>query len=87
LGEVEGEDILVVGDGDDGLQDENTGSGYDSVLRAEVRVLPQDAVVLLVAANYVGEFDWRAFGVVVPCVEVLYCAYTGFLWSATSLDY
>jgi len=87
LSKVEGKDVLVVGDGDDGLQDEDTGSGYDSILRAEVRVLPEDAVVLLVAADYVGEFDWRALVVVVPGVEVLDGAYTGLLWSATSLEY
>jgi hypothetical protein len=40
LGEVEGEDVLVIGDGDDGLQDENAGSCHDGVLRAEVGVLP-----------------------------------------------
>jgi hypothetical protein len=71
LGEVEGEDVLVVGDGDDGLQDEDAGAGYDGVLRAEVGVLPEDAVVLFVATDYVGEFEWGAFGVVVPGVEVL----------------
>ena len=40
LGEVEGEDVLVVGDCDDRLQDEDAGAGYDGILRAEVRVLP-----------------------------------------------
>jgi hypothetical protein len=84
---MEGEDVLVVGDCYDGLQNEDAGSGYDGVLRAEVGMLPQDAVVLFVAADYIGEFYWRALRVVVPCVEVLYGAYTGLLWSATSLDY
>ena len=77
LGEVEGEDVLVIGDCDDGLQDENAGSCHDGVLRAEVGVLPEDAVVLFVAADYVGQFDRGAFGVVVPGVKVLYGAYTG----------
>lgn len=40
LGKVEGEDVLVVGDCDDGLQDEDAGAGYDGVLCAEVGVLP-----------------------------------------------
>lgn len=26
---------------------------------------------MFVAADYVGQFEWGAFGVVVPCVEVL----------------
>ena len=77
LGKVEGEDVLVVGDGDDGLQDKDARSCYDGVLRAEVRVLPQDAVVLFVAADYVGQFDGRALGVVVPGIEVLDGSYTG----------
>jgi hypothetical protein len=76
---MEGEDVLVVGDCDDGLQNEDAGSGYDGVLRAEIGVLPEDAVVLLVAADYIGEFDGRAFGVVVPGVEVFDGAYTGLL--------
>jgi hypothetical protein len=71
LDEVEGEDVLVVRHGYDGLQNEDAGSCYDGVLRAEVGVLPKDAIILFVAADYVGEFDWRAFGVVVPGVEVL----------------
>ena len=70
LGEVEGEDVLVVGDSDDGLQDEDAGASYDGILRAEVGVFPEDAVVLFVAADYVWEFDGRAIGVIVPCVEV-----------------
>lgn len=71
LPEVEGEDVLVVRNGDDGLQDEDARAGDDGVARAEIRVFPENAVVLLVAADDVGELDGGARGVVVPRVEVL----------------
>lgn len=51
LAEVEGEDVLVVGNGDDGLENQDSGASYDGILRSEVGVFPQDAVVLLVAAH------------------------------------
>lgn len=71
LGELEGEDVLVVADGDYGLKDEDPGSGYDGVAGAVVGVFPEDPVVYLVAADHVGE-DYRitCSGVVVA-VEIL----------------
>ncbi|CAI4212140.1 unnamed protein product, partial [Parascedosporium putredinis] len=57
LAKVEGEHVLVVADGDDGLQDEQPRARHHGVAGAEVGVLPQDAVVLLVAAHDVGELE------------------------------
>jgi hypothetical protein len=70
LTEVESEDVLVITHGDDGLEYKNTRSCYYGVLCSKVGVLPQDAVVLFVAADNVWQFDRLAFGVVVPCIEV-----------------
>ena len=52
-GEVElvGEDVLVVGEGDDELHDELAAAGGDGAAGAPARVLPADAGVLLVEAD------------------------------------
>ena len=74
LAEVPGEDVLVVAYRDDGLQDEDARPCDDGVLRAEVGVFPEDAVVLLVAADYVGHFERLAGWRVVVGVEVFDCS-------------
>jgi hypothetical protein len=68
---MESENVLVITDGDDGLEHKNARPGYNSVLCAEVSVFPQDAVILFVTADNIGQFDRLAFRIVVPCVEVL----------------
>ena len=70
LAEVEGEDILIVTHSDDGLEHKDTRSCYHRIMCSEVGVLPQDTIVLLVAAYDVRQFDGLAFGIVVPCIEV-----------------
>lgn len=70
LTEVESEDVLVITHGDDGLEHKDTRSCYHSILCSKVGVLPQDAVVLFVAAYNVWQFDRLAVGIVVPCIEV-----------------
>lgn len=70
LTEMERENVLVVADSNDGLQDENTRACNDSVLRAEVGMLPQNAIVLFVAAHHIRHLDWVTRGIVVICVEV-----------------
>ena len=57
LGEDEGEDILVVGDGDDGLEDELAGARDGSQARAVVGVFPADAGVLFVDADDVVHWE------------------------------
>jgi len=70
LTEMESEDVLVIAHGDDGLEYKDTRSRYHGILCSEVCMLPQDAVVLFVAANNVWQFDRLAFGIVVPCIEI-----------------
>ena len=67
---MECKDVLVVADGDDGLQDEDARACGNSVLRPEICVLPENAVVLFMAADHIRHLDWMAGGVVVICVEV-----------------
>jgi hypothetical protein len=51
--ELGGEDVFVVSNGDDGLEDKNTGSCYSSVAGVVVGMFPEDAAVDFVAADYV----------------------------------
>jgi hypothetical protein len=76
LAEVESEDVLVITHGDNGLENKDTRSCYHSILCSEVCVLPQDAIVLFVAADNVWQFDRLTFGVVVPSIEVFDGAWT-----------
>lgn len=71
LVEVKGEDVLIVVDGDDGLEDQNPGPSDDGIVGAEVGVLPEDTIVLLMAAHGVGQLERVAGKGVVPCVEIL----------------
>ena len=48
LVEFVGEDVLVIGEGDDELHDELARTGHDCSAGVEVGVLPADASVLLV---------------------------------------
>lgn len=48
------EDVLVVGKGDDELNNQLSSSGHDGTSGPPVGVLPADAVVLLVDADDVG---------------------------------
>ena len=79
LTEVEGEDVLVVADRDDCLQDKDSRSCYHCMSSAEVGVLPEDSIVLFVAADNVGQLHWLAGTCVVPSVKVLdsTCPYSG----------
>ena len=53
LVEHEGQDVLVVADGDDGLEHEFAVAGYSGAAGAVVRVFPADAAVLFVDADAV----------------------------------
>lgn len=71
MSEVEREDVLIVADSDDCLQDENARACDDSVLCAEIGVLPQNAIVLFVAADHVWHLDRVTRRIIVICIEVL----------------
>lgn len=60
LVELEGEDVFVVGDGDDALEDELAVAHDGGAAGAVVGVLPADAGVLLVDADHVGHVDGAA---------------------------
>ncbi|KAF4506524.1 hypothetical protein G6O67_006601 [Ophiocordyceps sinensis] len=71
LVELEGEDVLVVGERDDELQDELAAARHDSSSGAPVVVLPVDAVVLLVQADDLAGHLGRAIGLGQDAVKVL----------------
>lgn len=62
LVELEGEDVLVVGEGADELDDKLAHAGDDAAVGAEVGVLPQDAAVLLVQTHHRVELAGGAVG-------------------------
>ena len=70
LAEVEGEDVLIVADRDNCLQDKDSRSCYHCVSSAEVGVLPEDSIVLFVAADNIRQLHWLTGTCVVPCVKV-----------------
>ena len=70
--ELEGENVFVVSNGDDGLEDKNAGSCYSSVAGAVVGMFPEDAVVDFVAADYAWELEWVSRASVMPTVETSY---------------
>ena len=71
LVEDEGEDVLVVGDGDDGLDYELTVAHDGGAPGAVVGVLPPDAAVLLVDADYVVHGQGLAGGVVQDRADIV----------------
>jgi hypothetical protein len=76
LVEHECEDVLVVGDGDDGLEDELAVADHGGAAGTVVGVLPADAVILLMDADDVGHLEWIALRVVENGREVLDAAET-----------
>ena len=72
--EDEGEDVLVVGDGEDGLQHELAVADDDGPVGAVVGVLPEDAGVLLVHADDVGHGRWLAGAIGEDAGDVVYGA-------------
>lgn len=75
LGKVEGKDVFVVANRDDGLEYEDTGSGNHRVSGTEVGVFPEDTVVLLMAADNVGELQRLSGLGIVPRIEVFNRSY------------
>lgn len=71
LPEEPGKDVLVVADGEDGLEDEVSGPSNTNALCAVVRVLPTNATVLLMEADHVAGVDRVALVIVEPASEVL----------------
>lgn len=71
LVEDERKDVLVVGEGEDVLDDELAAAGDDGAAGAPVGVLPADAVVLLVQADDVFGLGGRAVRVGEQAVKVL----------------
>lgn len=69
--EDEGEDVLVVRDGDDGLDDELAVAHDGGAAGAVVGVFPPDAVVLLVDADDVVHWEGVAGGVVQDRADVV----------------
>ena len=70
--ELEGKDVFVVSNSDDGLEDRNTGSCYSSVAGTVVGMFPEDTVIDFVAADYVWELEWVSRAGVMPTVEISY---------------
>lgn len=62
LVEHEGHDVFVVGDGDDGLEDQLPASNDGCSAGSVVGVLPADAGVLLMDADYIFHGYWFALG-------------------------
>lgn len=71
LVEDEGEDVLVVGDGDDGLDYKLAIANDSGAAGAIVGVLPPDTVVLLMNADDVVHREGLAGGVVKNCADVV----------------
>ena len=70
--ELEGEDVFVVSNGDDGLEDKNSGSCYSSIAGVVVGMFPEDSVVDFVAADYAWELELVSRAGVMPTVEISY---------------
>lgn len=75
LSKVEGKNVFVVANRDDGLEHEDSASGNHRVSSPEVGMFPEDTVVLLMAADDVGELQWLSGLGIVPRIEVFNRSY------------